>query len=1669
MSLFNALPLALLSRFTVVLIMLLTAHCAAAQLSTTDFVTTWKTDNTGPSCNSCITIPVTGGGYDVDWDNDGVFDQFGLSGNVSHDFGTPGIYTIRIRGSFLRINFNNKGDREKIMSIDQWGNITWITMRYAFLGCTNLGYTATDNPDLSSVSDMLFMFGEATSFNGDISGWNTTQVSLMSHMFYGATAFNQDISGWNTENVTDMSAMFEAATAFNRDIGGWNVENVKDMTSMFRKATSFNQNIGGWNIEKLSNMYGMLDNAGLDITNYGNTLIGWAAQKVKPGIWIHANGLKYCLGETARNILTSAPNNWRIFGDIKECNFADAFITTWVTTTPNETITIPTTGGGYNYDVDWGDNSTSTGLTGNATHTYATPGPHKIKIIGDFPRIYSNNGGDKDKIQSIDQWGNIAWTSMGSAFRGCSNLGYTATDNPDLTSVTDMSSMFAWATSFDGDIGGWKTDNVTNMALMFTYATSFNGDIGGWKTDKVTNMAGMFDTASSFNQDISGWKTDKVINMRFMFSYATAFNQEIGGWNTENVTNMEFMFWLASSFNGDIGGWKTDNVTTMTSMFENATAFDRDISGWKTDKVISLAYMFYGATSFNQDIGGWNTDNVKFMDGVFGGATSFNQDIGGWNVENVTSLNHMLDNTAMDITNYDNTLIGWAAQPVRTEVSLGANGLKYCLGETARNTLITGYNLWDISGDALAASDADAGPDQTVCAANVTLAANAPTFGTGMWSEVAGDGQGMFGNAADHNTTFTGTPGVAYTLRWTITGGTCSKTDEVVITLENSVVTVAVTPTSVAEDGSVNLIYTFSRNCAANAITVNFGVAGTAAFSTDYNQSGATTYNATAGTVTMGAGVSSIDVIVDPTPDMTVELDETVELTVQPGAGYTVGAPNTATGTIGNDDQAVISITSPSITEGNTGDNPILNFEISMSQEVDANVDFNYTSLSGTATVNIDYQNPNGSHTLSPGEQAKQIGVTVNGDCEIEIDEDFVLQLFGLNAGGRNVTFSSNLPTLDGTGTILNDDALPEITCPGDQTQGTDAGLCSASVTLGVPTTSSICGADDLEFRTRTVDQTNNPTGPWTAWISAANNVRTFAVGKYEVEWSIDDNSGSSYCSYYVTINDTEIPIMVCQNMTVSLNNDGNRTITPGDVYDAANSSDNCGTINLVSVSPNQFTCLNEGANTVTLTADDGNGNSATCDATVTVDPFITGYTATHTNETCSGAADGTIALSASSPGGQIGYSIDGGVNYQFNGSFVNLNPGTYDIVLKVFGVPAICELYAVDITISAGTNAQTWYKDMDGDGHSDGINLMACTQPPGYHLANDLQSTDGDCNDNDADEFPGQAWYDDQDGDGFGSGNWQNACQRPVGCFTAAELQAVSGDCNDQDDDVHPGATEVCNGIDDDCDGEIDEGTTGGLTWTGNVAFYTQADVDAFSRCYAVIDGSVTIIGTNITNLSNLSNLEEITGNLTIQSTGLTSMVGLDNLLDVGGTLTIYFNSSLTTLDGLDALGSVGSNLMVYYNFTLSDGCAIYNLVNGGVSGGMSIFFNAAGCNSVAEINANCGPNNLAANPNSNQFNSLEPGNILNDEKGLGQIAIKVFPNPAATNTTVQFDQTISSGWVRVADITGRIVKEKPIVQEMSQLKLDLHTWKPGTYFIMIEAAGRKLITKKLTVINNR
>ena len=362
---------------------------------------------------------------------------------------------------------------------------------------------------------------------------------------------------------------------------------------------------------------------------------------------------------------------WSGYGDYKLDLNEKAFITTWDTTkngvTESNQIRIRTNPNAnkydyatgkdislysYNYKIDWGDGKNDIGITDDITHTYDSEGSYTVKITGVFPAIYFEWGdSDHDKLISIEQWGTGEWKSMNNAFSGCENMVGNFLDTPNLSSVTDMSSMFQGATSFNKDISNWNVSNVSDMSKMFASRsnfsnyitiggsnykkTIFNQDISNWDVSNVINMYAMFGGAESFNQDISNWDVSNVINMSYMFNMARVFNQDIGNWDVSNVTDMSSMFESANIFNQDISSWNVFKVNNMEGMFQWATIFNQDLTGWDVSSVTNMDYMFFSANMFNKDISSWNVLNVTSINFMFQWAGSFNQDLSRWNVDNV--------------------------------------------------------------------------------------------------------------------------------------------------------------------------------------------------------------------------------------------------------------------------------------------------------------------------------------------------------------------------------------------------------------------------------------------------------------------------------------------------------------------------------------------------------------------------------------------------------------------------------------------------------------------------------------------------------------------------------------------------------------------------------------------------------------------------------------------------------------------------------------------------------------------------------------------------------------------------------------------------------------------------------------------------------------------------
>ncbi len=586
----------------------------------------------------------------------------------------------------------------------------------------------------SNVTNMHAMFQDAQSFNQDIGNWDVSNVNDMTNTFFGANSFNQDIGSWNTGNVSTMNAMFAEAKAFNQNIGNWNVGLVTDMGSMFFNAESFDQDIGNWDIGVVSNLSSMFTGATLSTENYDALLLGWSNQIVNNSLDFDAGNSQYCNALNERNLLTDS-RGWTISdgGVDPRCYF----ITTWKTDNPgvseNNQINIPTfPGENYDYVIDWGDGSSDVNVTGGITHTYSTSGTYQVSISGDFPRIYFNDffadesSNDSDKIIGIEQWGKIEWSSMEAAFAGCKNLDISAQDIPDLSSVLNMGRMFADCSAliFNESIDSWDISNVTNLGGMFAYASSFNQPLGNWNTENVMNLTGMFEAARSFNQPIDSWVTDNVETMGVLFSLAESFNQPINSWNTSKIANMNGLFQSASSFDQPLHNWDVSNVVEMVNMFSGATSFNQDIGNWNVSKVANMTQMFFQASNFNQDIGDWDVSSVEIMRSLFSraevfdqdignwdvsnvirmdfmlaGATSFNQNLGGWDVSSVTDMTSMLLDVSLSTENYDGLLQGWASLPsLQNGVSFDAGNSRFCESMDARLSIINIYG-WSILDD----------------------------------------------------------------------------------------------------------------------------------------------------------------------------------------------------------------------------------------------------------------------------------------------------------------------------------------------------------------------------------------------------------------------------------------------------------------------------------------------------------------------------------------------------------------------------------------------------------------------------------------------------------------------------------------------------------------------------------------------------------------------------------------------------------------------------------------------------------------------------------------------------------------------------------------------------------------------------------------------------------
>jgi hypothetical protein len=368
-------------------------------------------------------------------------------------------------------------------------------------------------------------------------------------------------------------------------------------------------------------------------------------------------------------------------------------------------------------------------------------------------------------------------------------------------------------------------------------------------------------------------------------------------------------------------------------------------------------------------------------------------------------------------------------------------------------------------------------------------------------------------------------------------------------------------------------------------------------------------------------------------------------------------------------------------------------------------------------------------------------------------------------------------------------------------------------------------------------------------------------------------------------------------------------------------------------------------------------------------------------------------------------------------GNILTLTPQTFyaDIDNDGFGDLAndtlTCTMPAGFVTDSSDcndANAQvnpltTWYFDNDGDLIGDSTNTFTgCIAPTGYVLAA------GDCDDLNNTITGPVMYYSDVDGDTYGDfSTAQPLCQNPGAGFVTNGL-----DCNDQNNAIHPGAVEICDGVDNDCVGGIDDGLT-------FVTYYTDQDGDG--------------VGTG--------NGQSLCQN---PGAGFVTLGG-----DCNDNDDQIYPGAIEICDGIDnnCIGGIDEGLIFNTYFVDADND------NFGTGTGQSLCSDpGAGYTTIA---GDCNDTNNQIYPGATEIldNSIDEncdgvdGYLGINDNNL--LSVELLPNPTTGLFEIRFSEA-NEGVITITDLNGKIIKQLDF--SGSTFIVDVNDCINGTYFIVLK-----------------
>lgn len=452
------------------------------------FISTWRTTNTssGSSANNQVKLPLVSTGkynFTVIW-GDGTSNLITVhnQAEVTHTYAATGDYTIQIIGTLIGWQFNNTGDRLKLLTITQWGALKFLDVSATeadskgyFYGCTNLTLnTVNDTPNFKSVtqlSSILRSVNPSLVTIDKINKWDVSKVQVFRSSLQNLFSFNDNIGNWNMRSATNLSYMFASFGTFGQfnngssdSIKNWDVSNVNNFSYTFISQKEFNREIGLWNMAKARTLLYMLG-IGIDTTsnNFGkfnnagsDSIKNWNLSSLTPGqnaLYATFNSQKFFNADIGDWDVSGVDDFRYLFGS-------------------RSTVGMAFNNGGSPSIGNW---DTSNGRF--------------FSFMFESNNAFNQNIGSWDTSKALDMIYMLGSRSPMTPPMVFNNGGSTSIDSWNTALVGDMSNLFRNNAGFNQALSSWNISNAFYLANFFQNTSisvvNYSNTLIGWASRPV--------------------------------------------------------------------------------------------------------------------------------------------------------------------------------------------------------------------------------------------------------------------------------------------------------------------------------------------------------------------------------------------------------------------------------------------------------------------------------------------------------------------------------------------------------------------------------------------------------------------------------------------------------------------------------------------------------------------------------------------------------------------------------------------------------------------------------------------------------------------------------------------------------------------------------------------------------------------------------------------------------------------------------------------------------------------------------------------------------------------------------------------------------------------------------------------------------------------------------